>query len=72
MTIKQINDKIMNIPPQLLPELMDYIEFLIKKYGQRDMSHRGAKFNFLWEGGLTKELKNCDSVDIQHKAMDWR
>jgi len=31
-----------------------------------------GKFSFSWEGGL-KELKNeYTSVELQHKAMEWR
>ncbi len=31
-----------------------------------------GKFSFSWEGGL-KELKNeYTSVELQHKALEWR
>jgi hypothetical protein len=33
MDIKKLNQKLQRVPPQLIPEIMDYIDFLINKYG---------------------------------------
>ena len=70
MSVKQINKKIKNVPPHLLPEIMDYIDFLINKYGTASKEKR--PFNFSWQGGLTEISNIYSSVDLQHKAMDWR
>ena len=70
MSIKQINKKIKKIPPHLLPEVMDYIDYLVNKYGSFPKS--GETFNFIWEGGLSDISKEYTSVDLQHQAMDWR
>ncbi len=32
--VKEINKKVKNMPRHLLPEVMDYIDFLLSKYGQ--------------------------------------
>ena len=49
---------------------MDYIEFLKAKRKKRSKGSAGFKFE--WEGGL-KELKNeYTSVELQHKASEWR
>lgn len=31
-----------------------------------------SKFSFDWEGGLSKLKDNFTSVELQHKAMEWR
>ncbi|MDP2276655.1 MAG: DUF2281 domain-containing protein [Nitrospirota bacterium] len=57
------------LPGDIQREAVDYIEFLMKKYGKREK--KGA-FRFDWEGGLS-ELKNkFTSVELQHKAAEWR
>lgn len=65
MNIKQINKKIKKIPPHLLPEVMDYIDYLINKYGT--VPSKEGNFNFIWEGGLSDLSKKYTSVDLQHK-----
>ena len=70
MSVKQLNKKIKKVPPHLLPEIMDYIDFLINKYGTT--SKEKKPFNFSWQGGLSEISKKYSSVDLQHKSMDWR
>jgi len=70
MSIKQLNNKIKKVPPHLLPEVMDYIDYLITKYGAVPRSESGL--NFTWEGGLSEISKKYSSIDLQHKAMEWR
>jgi hypothetical protein len=70
MDIKKLNQKLKKVPPQLIPEIMDYIDFLINKYGIDSSNKR--KFKFQWSGGLAEISKQHNSVELQHKAMDWR
>ena len=70
MNVKEINKKIKQVPPHLVPEIMDYIDFLITKYSKS--SQKKKPFNFNWQGGLSEISKEYSSVDLQHKAMDWR
>ncbi len=70
MDNKQINKKIKKVPPHLIPEVMDYIDYLINKYSV--VPKRKKSFNFLWEGGLSDISEKYNSIDLQHKAMDWR
>ena len=55
MDIKKLNQKLRRVPPQLIPEIMDYIDFLINKYGIDGSSKR--KFKFQWGGGLVNVSK---------------
>jgi len=65
-----IETKIDELPESVLPEIYDYIEFLLSKYGskKRDIS----KFSFDWEGSLDKLKNKYSSVELQKKALDWR
>lgn len=70
MDTKQINKRIKKIPQSLIPEVMDYIDFLINKY---DTSVNGNKsFTFSWEGGLSDVANKYSALDLQHKSLEWR
>jgi hypothetical protein len=32
----------------------------------------GRKFKFDWEGGLSEIQEKFTSVELQHKALEWR
>ena len=70
MSFEEINDKIKKVPPQLVPEIIDYIDFLMNKYGKT--SKRKRPFKFTWQGGLSDISKEYSSVELQHKVTDWR
>ncbi|NOZ70003.1 MAG: DUF2281 domain-containing protein, partial [Deferribacteres bacterium] len=50
-------------------EALDYIEFLLQKYGGQE---KQGKFRFDWEGGLSELKDKYSSVELQHKALEWR
>ena len=62
--------KINELPESVLPEVYDYIEFLLSKYGSNKKSN--SKFKFDWEGGLNSLKGEYSSVELQHKSLDWR
>ena len=62
MEIEKIESKVKNLPPKLQKQVIDFIDFLSKKY----------KFKFDWEGSLSELGKKYTSVDLQHKASEWR
>ncbi len=70
MSVKEINKKIKRVSPHLMPEIMDYIDFLINKYGKSPKKKKPFKFS--WQGGLSELSKKYTSVELQHKAMDFR
>lgn len=71
---KEIEAKIEKLPKRILPELLDYIDFLLQKHGSQEEeeieTERG--FSFDWEGGLSRLKAAYTSVGLQHKALDWR
>jgi len=62
--------KIRELPEDLKREVLDYMEFLLKKYKDREIKER--KFKFDWEGGLSEIGEKITSVELQHKALEWR
>lgn len=66
----QIDTMIQRLPIYLKREVLDYVEFLSRKhYGKHGLK---KEFKFDWEGGLADIKDKPTSVDLQHKAMDWR
>ena len=45
-------------------------EMLKKKY--RDKEIRAKSFKFDWEGGLSELREKFTSVELQHRALEWR
>lgn len=74
MNVNEISSKIDRLPNHLVPEVLDYIEFLLNKYGSNEIDRNEAKnkFQFDWEGGLSKLRDQYTSVELQHKALEWR
>ncbi len=67
---KEIEHKVRELPEDLKREVLDYIEFLIKKYKGKEIGKR--KFKFDWEGGLSDIRDKFTSVELQHNALEWR
>lgn len=70
MNVQYVEMKIEKLPEYIIPKVIDYIEFLLSKYGRENYDN--SKFKFDWEGGLSKLKDDDTSVELQHKALDWR
>jgi len=69
MQKQTVKEKLRELPEDLEKEVLDYIDFLMQKHEKKA---KKRKFKFNWEGGLS-ELKNqYTSVELQHKAVEWR
>lgn len=69
MSDKTLKTKIEELPIDLKKEVLDYIEFLLQKYSKKV---KKEKFRFDWEGGLSELKDKFTSVELQHKALEWR
>ena len=67
---KEIELKIKELSDDLKREVLDYMEFLMKKY--KNKKNNGNKFKFDWEGALSDIQKQFTSVELQHKVKEWR
>ena len=67
---KEIESKMRELPEDLRREILDYMEFLLKKY--KSKKAEAKKFKFDWVGGLSELRGKFTSVELQHKALEWR
>ncbi len=70
METQKIKSKLEELPEDLKREAYDFIEFLLQKHGVTKA--KKGKFKFDWEGGLSNLKKKYTSVELQHKALEWR
>jgi hypothetical protein len=70
MIEQEINNKISILPEGQKREILDYVEFISMKYGKKQEKSSGFSFN--WEGGLSNAENQLDSVELQHKSLEWR
>ena len=71
MNPTEIESMLQQLPEHLRVEVMDYIQFLLSQ--SRSKGGQGSKkFDFKWEGGLQKLKDKYTSVELQHKASEWR
>jgi hypothetical protein len=56
------------LPPELRQEAVHYIEELAR----RKKKPIKKKFSLTWAGGLAHLKNSTTSVELQHKAREWR
>jgi len=64
-----------NLSPSAQNEVADFIEFLLSKYKRIESKPKNEKqdaFSFSWEGSLSEYKNKYTSVELQHKANEWR
>jgi len=66
--MKNIEEQIKELPPELRREVEDYIEFLV----ERRLKKPRGKPNFGWAGALRELRDQYTSVELQHKISAWR
>ena len=69
MDVNSIQYKLNALPDEFKKEVSDFIDFLLSK---KKESNIDARFDFSWEGGLSDMKGQYTSVDLQHRAADWR
>ena len=69
---QELQIKIRQLSIDLRKNVLDYVDFLISKYGSTKAKTTAKKFKFDWEGDLADLSKEYTSVELQHKALEWR
>jgi hypothetical protein len=62
-----LNQLLKHLPPQAKKELIDFAEFLNKKYA-KTAKKKTLRLN--WAGGLQGYDDDIDPVELQHKIAD--
>ena len=62
-----------SLPVAAQKEIADFIDFLLAKYSKPAKKiKQQSGFSFNWEGSLSEYKKKYTSVELQHKASQWR
>lgn len=69
-SIKRFEDTIQVLPEMAAQEIMTFFEYSKFKYSKAP--RRKKNFSFLWEGELSEFCNKNTSVELQHKANEWR
>jgi hypothetical protein len=67
---EEIAVRLRALPEALKREVLDYTDFLLSK--QKKEKAKKEKFNFSWEDGLSDIESDVSSVELQHRAFEWR
>ena len=67
-TAKSLEELVRELPPDMAAEVRDFIEFLLSKQERRV----GRPLQQDWAGALRDYREQYTSVELQHKASDWR
>ncbi len=67
---EEIAVRLQALPEALKREVLDYADFLLSK--QKKEKAKKEKFNFSWEGGMSDIGSDVSSVELQHRALEWR
>ena len=65
-----IQSKFQSLSPELKKEVLDYIDFLISR--NKNKKEITKKLTFEWQGKLSGLKEEFTSVELQHKALEWR
>ncbi len=63
-----LSEVVKTLPPDVQDEVRDFIEFLMEKRARKP----NAKFKLDWRGALRHLQAQYTSVELQHKALEWR
>ncbi len=66
--MKSLEDRIKELPAEFLPEVEDFIDFLLKK----NRNKKKKKPAFEWVGALEDLKEEYTSVELQHEISRFR
>ncbi|MBM4287818.1 MAG: DUF2281 domain-containing protein [Deltaproteobacteria bacterium] len=66
--MKNLEERIKELPPELHQEVMDFVEFLLTKRGRKP----GKKLRQDWAGALKDYREQYTSLELQKKGLEWR
>jgi mRNA-degrading endonuclease RelE of RelBE toxin-antitoxin system len=68
MVMKNLEERLKKLPPELHQQVIDFVDFLLEKKGRQ----RGKKLRQDWAGALKDYREQYTSLELQKKALDWR
>jgi hypothetical protein len=67
---EEIAVRLRALPEALKREVLDYTDFFVEQ--TKKGKAKKEKFNFSWEWGLSDIGSDVSSVELQHRALEWR
>ena len=67
-TAKPLEELVRELPPDILAEVRDFVEFLLAKRSRRT----GRRLQQNWAGALRQYKQQYTSLKLQHQALEWR
>jgi len=65
--VGSVEEKFKRLPPELQREVMDFIDFLLRKVKKKP----ARKLRLDWAGGLKEYRDKFTSLELQKKALEW-
>ena len=66
--VKSLEELVQELPPDMVAEVRDFIEFLLAKRSRRVR----ATLRQDWAGALRDYRQQYTSLELQHQALAWR
>ncbi len=66
--MKTLEELVQELPPDLKEDVRQYAQTLLDARKPR----RRRKMRFTWAGALKEYRDQYTSVELQHKALEWR
>lgn len=66
--MRVLEELIHKLPPEYENEVIDFVEFLIKKRSDKT----GKKLRQNWAGALSDYREEYSSLELQRKSLEWR
>ncbi len=66
--MKNLEEIIKSLPPELHEEVENFVARLIKQEGKKNK----RKLKLDWSGALRDLRDKYTSVELQHKVLEWR
>jgi hypothetical protein len=66
--MKNLEERIKELPPELHREVMDFVDFLLEKRVRRG----GKKLRQDWAGALKDFRGQYTSMELQKMSLEWR
>ncbi len=65
--MQTLDEKIRALPPEMQEELENFVDYLLEKRQRQSKQ----SFKLRWRGAM-RDLRDTTSVELQHKATEWR
>lgn len=66
--MKTLMELVEELPPDLRQEVWDFAQYLL----QTKVRRRATRLDLKWRGALRDLRDQYTSVELQHRALEWR